>query len=91
MTYIYHEFRPKGWLYGLYGVGSAGAVCPRTAEVLKVAFYRKLCVAGTTLLGAGAQGKTMSLRELVEATLHGRDERLVAKCNVPAILQVFER
>ena len=58
---------------------------------MKVAFYRKLCVAGTTLLGAGAQGKTMSLRELVEATLHGRDERLVAKCNVPAILQVFER
>ena len=33
----------------------------------------------------------MSLRELVEATLHGRDERLVAKCNVPAILQVLER
>ena len=33
----------------------------------------------------------MSLREFVEATLHGRDERLVAKCNVPAILQVFER
>ena len=43
MTYIYHEFRPKGWLYGLYGVGSAGAVCPWPAEILKVAFYRKLC------------------------------------------------
>ena len=33
----------------------------------------------------------MSLREVVEATLHGRDERLVAKCNVAAILQVFDR
>ena len=33
----------------------------------------------------------MSLRELVEATLHGRDERLIAKCNVAGILQVFER
>ena len=33
----------------------------------------------------------MSLREVVEATLHGRDERLVAKCNVAGILQVFER
>ena len=36
MTYIYHEFRPKGWLYGLYGVGSAGVVCPWPGEVLKV-------------------------------------------------------
>jgi hypothetical protein len=26
-----------------------------------------------------------------KATLRGRDERLVAKCNTPAILQVFER
>ena len=33
---------------------------------------------------------TMVLRELVEATLHGRDERMVAKCDVAAILGVFD-
>jgi hypothetical protein len=35
--------------------------------------------------------RSMALREVVEATLHGRDERMVVKCNVPAILGVFER
>ena len=33
---------------------------------------------------------TMVLRELVEATLHGRDERMVAKCDVAAILGIFD-
>ena len=32
-----------------------------------------------------------TLRAAVEATLLGKDERLVAKCNVPGILAVFER
>ena len=32
-----------------------------------------------------------TLRAAVEATLLGKDERLVAKCNVPGILTVFER
>ena len=32
-----------------------------------------------------------SLRAAVEATLLGKDERLVAKCNMPGILAVFER
>ena len=31
------------------------------------------------------------LRAAVEATLQGKDERLVAKCDVPGILAVFER
>ena len=31
------------------------------------------------------------LRAAVEATLLGKDERLVAKCDVPGILAVFER
>ena len=33
----------------------------------------------------------VTLREAVEATLRGRDERLVAKCDVDGILHVFER
>ena len=32
-----------------------------------------------------------TLLAAVEATLLGRDERLVAKCNVPGIVAVFER
>ena len=33
----------------------------------------------------------MALLAAVEATLLGKDERLVAKCDVPGILAVFER
>ena len=33
----------------------------------------------------------VTLREAVEATLLGKDERLVAKCDVDGILNVFER
>ena len=33
----------------------------------------------------------MALLAAIEAALHGKDERLVAKCNVPGILAVFER
>ena len=32
-----------------------------------------------------------TLLAAIEATLLGKDERLVAKCNVPGILAVFER
>ena len=32
-----------------------------------------------------------SLRDLVEATLEGRDERLVARCDVEGILKAFEQ
>ena len=32
-----------------------------------------------------------SLLAAVEATLHGKDARLVAKCDVPGIMAVFER
>ena len=32
----------------------------------------------------------MSLRELIDATLHGEDERLVARCDVPAIVEAIE-
>ena len=32
-----------------------------------------------------------ALLAAVEATLRGKDERLVAKCDVPGILAVFER
>ena len=33
----------------------------------------------------------MALLAAIEAALHGKDERLVAKCDVPGILAVFER
>ena len=32
----------------------------------------------------------MTLRELIDATLCGKDERLVARCDVPAILEALE-
>ena len=41
--------------------------------------------------GFGDLALMTTLRAAVEATLLGRDERLVTKCDVPGILTVFER
>ena len=40
---------------------------------------------------SGGRARMGDLRAAVEATLLGKDERLVAKCDVPGLLAVFER